>query len=208
MKHRTASLLALFLLALAPAATAQNRVGSIYRPDGGPLGAIANKTARRPGDLITVLISETQDVQNQEVANLSRQASLDYALLDFNLKPNAFNPLPSLESESDDALSGTANYQKSGVFTARLTAIVTDVLPNGNLVLSGRREIRIDNETKVLEITGIVRRYDVRPDNTVQSELVADARVSYAGEGPLTDVTNRKGIGGAIVDFLRWIWPA
>ena len=206
--QRTASLLALLLVALAPAASAQNRVGSIYRPDGGPLGAIANKTARRPGDLITVLISETQAVQNQEIADVRRETSLEYALLDFDVKPNAFNPLPTIGSEGNDELRGTANYQKNGAFTARLTAIVSDVLPNGNLVISGRREIRIDNETKVLEVTGIVRRYDIRPDNTVQSELVADARVSYAGQGPLTDATNRKGIGGAIVDFLRWIWPA
>lgn len=195
------------LFVLSTTALGQDRVGSIYRPDGGPIGLIANKTARRPGDLITVLISENQDVQNQEIADVRRETSLDYALLDFDVARNAFTPLPTVSGEGSDELRGTANYQKSGAFTARVTAIVADVLPNGNLVINGRREIRIDQETKVLEIRGIIRRYDIRPNNTIQSELVADARVSYAGTGPLTDATNRRGLGRALFDFLRWVWP-
>jgi flagellar L-ring protein precursor FlgH len=204
MKHLTALVL---LAALAPASFAQDRVGSIYRPDRGPQGPIANKTARRPGDLLTVVIAENQDVTNQETSNLKRETSLDYALTAFDLKPNAFQPLPTLGGASSDELKGTANYQKKGEFKARVTAIVVDVLPNGNLVISGRREIRIDQETKVLEITGIVRRFDIKPDNTIQSELVASANVSYAGTGPLTDTTNRQGLGKFIFDCLRWLWP-
>jgi flagellar L-ring protein precursor FlgH len=207
VKTSKLTLAATLVALLAPVSYSQDRVGSIYRPNGGPMGSIANKTARRPGDLITVLISENQDVSNQETSDIKRETSLDYALLNFDIKDNAFNPLPAIQGEGEDELKGTANYKKKGEFTARVTAIVVDVLPNGNLVLNGRREIRIDQETKVLEITGVVRRYDVKPDNTVQSELVADARVSYAGEGPLTDATNRRGIGKAIFDFIRWITP-
>ncbi len=207
MNKRSFLLASVITALLAPASYSQDRIGSIYRPDDGPVGSIANKTARRPGDLITVLISENQDVSNQESSDVKRETSLDYALLNFDIKDNAFNPLPGLQGEGEDQLKGTANYQKKGAFTARLTAIVVDVLPNGNLVVSGRREIRIDQETKVLEITGVVRRYDVKSDNTVQSELVADARVSYAGKGPLTDATNRTGLGKAIFDFIRWISP-
>ena len=194
-------------LTVASTASAQDRVGSIYHPDRGPQGPIANKTARRPGDLLTVVISENQDVTNQETSNLKREGTLDYALTAFDIKPNAFQPLPTLGGSSVDELKGTANYQKKGEFRARVTAIIVDVLPNGNLVISGRREIRIDQETKVLEITGIVRRFDIKPDNTIESELVASANVSYAGTGPLTDTTNRKGLGKFIVDCLHWLWP-
>jgi flagellar L-ring protein FlgH len=209
MNHKTrAFALALGgLLCFAPASYSQDRVGSIYRPDSGPIGPISNKTARRPGDLITVLISENQDVSNQESSNLKRETNLDYALLNFDVKPDAFNTLPRVAGEGDDELKGTANYEKKGEFTARLTAIVVDVLPNGNLVINGRREIRVDQETKVLDITGIVRRYDLKANNTIESELVADARVSYVGQGPLTDATNRKGLGKVIFDALRWLWP-
>lgn len=207
MKTRIALLALGLLLATPEVVSAQDRVGSIYRPNGGPQGAIANKTARRKGDLITVLIAENQDVSNQETSNFKRETSLDYQLLDLQVTPNAFDPLPSASGNSADELKGTANYAKKGAFNARVTAIVVDTLPNGNLVISGRREIRIDQETKVLEITGVVRRYDIQPNNTIQSEMVADARVSYAGNGPLTDATNRKGLGKFLLNALRWIWP-
>ena len=197
--------LALFVL-LAPAATAQ-RDGSIYDPEQGPQGLTANKTARRVGDLLTVVISEQQDLSNQEKTDLQRSTDLRYRLTNFDVKPNAFNVLPQVAADSADNFAGTANYQKTGRFQARLTAVVADTLPNGNLVVRGRREIRIDQEVKVLEFSGIVRRYDILPDNTVTSELVADAQVSYAGTGPLTNSTNRRGIGGWLHSLFSWLWP-
>lgn len=208
MRRLVAPILSIALLALAAGpAAAQGRPGSIYDPARGPLGMIADKTARRPGDLITVLIAENQDVSNEEEANLRKQTTLEYALESFDLKPSAFDVLPDVEAESQDDFRGTANYEKKGTFEARLTAIVMDVLPNGNMVISGRREIRVDRELKVIEFSGIVRRYDVRPDNTVQSELVAEAHVSYVGEGPLTNGTNRRGLGGFLHSVLSWLWP-
>ncbi|MFT5285208.1 MAG: flagellar L-ring protein precursor FlgH [Planctomycetota bacterium] len=207
MKVRIAILVIVFLFGGSDVVSAQDRIGSIYRPNRGPQGPIANKTARRKGDLITVLISETQDVSNQETSNIKRETSLDYALTDLDLTPNAFSTLPSLGGNSADELKGTANYAKKGDFTARVTAIIVDTHPNGNLVISGRREIRIDQEIKVLEISGIIRRFDILPDNTIVSEKVADARVSYAGSGPLTDATNRTGFAAFVVDALRWLWP-
>ena len=207
MKARITLLLLAALFGSVDLAHGQDRIGSIYRPDRGPQSPIANKTARRKGDLITVVIQENQDVSNQETSNITRETSLDNALTNLALTPNAFNPLPALVGGSSDELTGTANYQKKGVFTARVTAIVVDTLPNGNLVISGRREIRIDQEVKVLEISGIIRRYDILPDNTVQSEKVANAQVTYAGSGPLTDATNRFGLGQLIVKVIRWVWP-
>lgn len=208
--HNTAIRL-LFLTLLCslccPALGAQQRRGSIYDPEQGPFGLIGDKTARRPGDLITIVISENQDVRNQETSDLKRESDLDYSLNAFNIKPNMFSTLPSYGSSSSDQFKGTAQYQKTGEFNARITAVVVDALPNGNLVVSGRREIRIDQETKLIEFSGVVRRYDIRPDNTVTSELVADARVSYQGSGPLTRTTNRHGLGGFLHRAFVWLWP-
>jgi flagellar L-ring protein FlgH len=209
MQHRTPTFLAgllLFAAAAAPAA-AQARPGSIYDPERGAQGLISDKTARRPGDLLTVLISETQDLKNEETATLNKSTNLDYSLDSFNIKPSFFNTLPDIAASSSDGFNGSANYEKKGEFEARITAIVSDVLPNGNLVIAGRREIRIDNETKLIEFSGIVRRFDVRADNSIQSELVAEAHVSYTGEGVLTNSTNRQGLGGKIHAFIAWLWP-
>ncbi len=207
MRTRIPLLSALFLALFAAASAAQARPGSIYDGSRGAQGLIADKTARRPGDLITVVISESQDLKNEETSSLNRTTNLDYSLDSFNIKPTFFETLPDITATSADGFNGSANYEKKGEFQARITAIVSDVLPNGNLVISGRREIRIDNETKLIEFSGIVRRYDVHADNTIESELVAEARVSYRGKGVLTNSTNRRGIGGVVHGFFSWFWP-
>jgi flagellar L-ring protein precursor FlgH len=203
------SLSAAVLLAgfAVPAAQAQ-RAGSIYDPDHGPAGLIAAKTAYRKGDILTVVISETQLVSNNESSDLARATNLNYKINVFDIKPNAFQaPLPAVDADSSDNFNGSAKYEKSGAFTARLAAVVVDTLPNGNLVVSGRREIRIDKETKLIEFTGIVRRLDIQADNTVQSELVANAEVVYRGSGPMTRSTNRNGAGSWVHDAIGWLWP-
>jgi flagellar L-ring protein precursor FlgH len=209
-RHRTLRSLTIALpivVLLSSSASGQIRRGSIYDPSRGPMSPIASKVAAHVGDLVTVVISENQDLKNEESNDLTKKTSLDYQIRNFDVAPNAFNPLPRISTSSDDQFNGSANYSKKGKFNARLTAVVVDVLPNGNLVVGGRREIRIDNETKTLEFCGIVRGYDVKGDNTVASELVANARVSYVGSGPLTNATNRRGVGGWIHDALDWLWP-
>ncbi len=203
---RTLLISIIILFSSAPA-LAQRR-GSIYNPSRAPLRPMSNKTAHSVGDLVTVLIQETQDVKNEEKSDISKASDLNYQLLDFDLKSDVFgSPLPSIQTDREDTFSGNAKYEKKGAFTARLTAIVMDTLPNGNLVIQGRRELRIDKEVKVIEFSGIVRRYDITAVNTVQSELVADARVTYSGSGPLTNATNRRGVSGWLYDALDWIWP-
>lgn len=196
-------------LSFAPEASAQGggRRGSIYNADRGPVQLTANKTARRRGDLVTVIVSEIQDVQNEERTNLIKNSSLDYQISNLDVLPNAFTPLPGVTTAKDDQFIGNARVEKVGRFEARLTAVVMDTLPNGNLVIQGRRELRIDKELKVIEFTGIIRVYDVRANNTVLSESVADARVRYSGSGPMTNTTHRRGFSGWLHDAIDWIWP-
>ena len=190
----------------AGAADAQRR-GSIYSPNQGLVSPIADKTAHRVGDLLTVLIQENQDLKNEEKTDLAKNSTLNYQLVDLNVAPNAFETLPSVRTSKSDSFGGIANYEKSGEFEARLTAMVIDTLPNGNLVIEGRREIRIDEERKVIEFRGIVRRYDIRRNNTVESELVADAYVSYSGSGPLTRANERRGLAKWLHNAVDWVWP-
>jgi flagellar L-ring protein precursor FlgH len=197
----------LVLTALAGVAEAQARPGSIYDASRGPIGPIADKTARRAGDLVTVIILEKQNVTNEDKADIAKSTNLNYELTSFNLKPGFFNTLPDIAANSSDQFSGQAQVNKRDSFEARLTAMVVDVLPNGNMILSGRREIRIENQTKLIEFSGIVRRFDVTPANTVASELVADARISYVGDGPLSQATKRRGLGAKIHQAMSWLWP-
>ena len=188
-------------------AAAQARRGSIYSVAQGPVSPIASKVAYKVGDLVTIVVSETQDLKNEESSDITKKSAVDWQIKNFDVTPNAFSTLPRLAASADDQFNGAANYTKKGKFTARLTATVVDVLPNGNLVLQGRREIRMDKETKFLEFGGVVRRYDLKGDNSVASELVANARVSYRGQGPLTNGTERRGLGGFVHDAIDWLWP-
>jgi flagellar L-ring protein precursor FlgH len=205
MRHLLALLACAALLAAD--ASAQARPGSIYDPKAGPFGLISEKTAFRKGDILTVVISETQNVQNNEASDLSRATNLNNKINVWDIAPEMFDPLPKVDADSSDGFIGSAKYQKSGTFKARLAAVVVDSLPNGNLVVSGRREIRIDKETKLIEFTGIVRRWDIQADNSIQSELVANAEIVYRGSGPLTDSTERIGLGGWLHRAWAWIWP-
>lgn len=210
MKTLLATVVACAALSTPAAAIIQDqaRRGSIYVADQGPFGLVGTRSATRMGDLVTIVIQENQDVRNEESSDLTKGTNLDYQLTNFDIAPDMFNtPLPRIAAKSDDQFRGTANYAKKGKFQARVTAIVVDVLPNGNMVVNGRREIRIDNETKLIEFSGIIRRWDISPDNSVASELVANAKVSYTGSGPLTNSTNRRGIGAWLHDAIAWVWP-
>lgn len=207
-KYTSAVLTALVAsLVLAPGALAQRRMGSIFDPNNSAVSSLTDKTAARVGDLVTVLIRETLDLKNEEKSDSQKSSSLNYKLLDFTLKPDAFEALPSVSSTKADTFSGAANVEKKGTFNARLTAMVVDSLPNGNLVIQGRRELRVDGDVKLIEFSGVVRRYDVLRDNTVESELVADARVSYIGHGPGRRATERRGISKWIHMAFDWLWP-
>jgi flagellar L-ring protein FlgH len=194
-------------LALTSSATAQSRPGSIYDVNAGGVSLVAHKIAHRPGDLITVVINEAQNVTNQEASDFSKSTNLDYEMNKMEIFDNLFETLPSIGATSSDGFTGSATYTKAGAFNARLTAIVVDVLPTGNMVVEGRREVRIDNETKIIEFRGILRRWDISPMNTIDSELVAEAVVTYSGAGPMTKATNRQGLGGMFHDAIAWIWP-
>lgn len=193
-------------LTAVDSAAAQRR-GSIYDPTSGPVSPIADKTAYRVGDLVTVLIRENQDLRNEERTDLAKDSSLNYQLLNFDVSPDAFSTLPTVQTRKSDSFGGATAVEKIGAFEARLTAMVIDVMPNGNMVIEGRREIQIDQERKVLEFRGVVRRFDVLRNNTVESELVADAFVSYTGTGPITNSNRRRGLSSWLYSAVDWIWP-
>jgi len=201
------TLLAVCASGLATGAHAQARPGSIFDVKTGGVSLIANKIAHRPGDLITVVINEAQNVSNQEASDFTKSTNLDYQMTKMEIYDNLFQTLPTLGATSSDGFTGSASYSKKGSFTARLTAIVIDVTPMGNMVIEGRREVRIDDETKVIEFRGILRRWDITAQNTIDSELVAEATVTYSGSGPMTKATNRTGLGKFFHDAIAWVWP-
>ncbi len=163
----------------------------------------ADTTARNLGDILSVIISEKQSIRNQEKSTFNKDSSLDAALENFQILPNAFEPLPSIRGFSNREFEADGKYDKLGSFETRISVVVIDVLPNGNMIIEGRRKVIMDKETKTMRLTGIVRPYDVTGANTVLSRQIANASISYEGDGPLTATTNRGWLSG----LLDVVWP-
>jgi len=191
----------LFLLTalLASAASAQ----SLWDDNGPKAELISSNTAKKEGDIITIIINESQKINDKQDVKMEKKSSLDTALTDFNIKPNVFNTLPSMKQSTSKDFEGKTDYKKEGNFEARISVTVRDTLPNGNMVIAGKRRIIMDNEEKTIKIAGIIRPLDVSSANTITSDKVADAKISYDGEGDLSSSTEK----GWLDRFLDIVWP-
>ncbi|AWN45653.1 flagellar basal body L-ring protein [Methylobacterium terrae] len=153
-----------------------------------------DQRAAKVGDLVTVKINVTDKANLNNETKRSRANSESFGL------PNAFgletktkllggiDPEKMLKTESVTSNDGAGSVQRAETVTTNVAAIVTQVLPNGNLVLEGRQEIRINFEVRELIVGGVVRPEDIESDNTIDSSKIAQARIAYGGRGQITDV--------------------
>ncbi|PSJ63337.1 flagellar basal body L-ring protein FlgH [Kumtagia ephedrae] len=141
------------------------------------------------GDVLTVNIRINDRARFKNESDRSRRAerSMDIGLAgDWNGVSGAVAGTGSVESTtSTDSTGATA---RSEDMVLNVAAVVTDVMPNGNLLIRGSQEVRVNAELRVLTIAGIVRPKDIGPENTISYERIAEARISYGGRGRLTEV--------------------
>ena len=184
--------------------------GSLW-DDRGALGAMfTNAKARRVGDIVTIRIVESSSATNKATTKTDRSTSLSAGLDSFfggekrySGDSPFFNPFGKISGNIGSDFEGGGATQRSGDLTAYLTASVVDVLPNGNLIIEGNREVRVNHENQLITLTGMVRPRDISSDNVIQSTYVADARISYSGTG----VVNDRQKPGWLVRVLDKVWP-
>jgi flagellar L-ring protein precursor FlgH len=111
------------------------------------------------------------------------------------------NAASLVSASSGNTNTGTGQIQRNEAVTLRLAGIVTQVLPNGNLVVAARQEFMVNSELRDLRITGVIRPQDIASDNTVQHDRMAEARIAYGGKGQLTDL-QRARWGQQMMDIL------
>ena len=155
-----------------------------------------DQRASRIGDIVTVQIDISDKAQIDNSTERSRSGSEDSSISNLlgaesslaNIFPNAVSPgsLTNLGSNSSTSGSGTVDRSESVNLT--VAAIITQKLPNGNLVIQGRQEVRVDFEVRELLISGVVRPEDISNDNMIRHTQIAEARVSYGGRGQITDL--------------------
>lgn len=155
-----------------------------------------DQRARRVGDIITVLIEITDkaEIDNASTRDRSGATSVGidalagYTTLLKKLLPSGadFSKLVDLNSTSTDQGSGTVDREEK--LTTKMAAVVMQELPNGNLVIEGRQEIRVNTEIREIIVAGVIRPEDIGSQNTIDISKIAEARVSYGGRGHITNV--------------------
>lgn len=200
MNTKAATVLLLSAFALGGPA-AGGGIGSIWSERGGATSMFADRKASTVGDIVTVVVDETTRVSTSRETQTDKNASLDSQIGKFFFSPENGGPaeeisrngeLPGLEWSSTGGFRGGGEIANSQSLSARAAVMVIDVLPNGNLLLEGVRVTSFSGETQYAVLRGLIRREDIRADNTVPSSDIADARVEFISEGALTD-SQRKG---------------
>jgi flagellar L-ring protein precursor FlgH len=196
----TAGLLAV----LGAPAAAQNP----YVRAGAQIGVVADLRARNVGDILTITIQEQHSVKNQEQVQRRSDSSLAARLEAYSLSEDTFKAtLPRIDVRKESDFQGESRQNSGSEVRASIAVVVIDVQPNGNLVVAGTRSVTVNDETRTLRISGLVRALDVSPNNTVGSAMVADARISILGEGAGARQVTRGPVG-ALFDTLIWAcWP-
>ncbi|MAY62223.1 MAG: flagellar basal body L-ring protein [Rhizobiales bacterium] len=155
--------------------------------------------ANSVGDLLTVDLRINDKATFDNATDRSRTNSSGI---------NAAIAIPTFGAEGDGNIkygsntstSGTGTTERSEKLNLKIAAVVTGVLQNGNLVISGSQEVRVNHELRILNIAGIVRPQDVDHNNTISYDKIAEARVSYGGRGRLTEV-QQPPVGQQLVDI-------
>jgi flagellar L-ring protein precursor FlgH len=192
-----------------PPEPAQSKANSLWR--GGSRSFFRDPRAQKIGDILTVSIdigdqakianTTTRTTSAAENANLSNFLGFESRLKGF--LPDAVDPSSLVKAGSDSNSTGTGTVDRSETITLTVAAVVTEVLPNGNLVIQGQQEVRVNNEVRELVVSGVVRPEDISNVNTIKHTQIAEARISYGGRGQLTDVQQPR-YGQQFFDI---IWP-
>ena len=202
------ALLALLAAAAVTSLAAQSPQNPYVRA-GARVSSIADLRARAVGDLVTITIQEQTRVKNEDKVERTNDTTLAARLEAYSLSDRTFtsNSLPRIDIRKEQEFIGEAKQDLGSDVRASIAVMVIDVQPNGNLVIAGQRTVTVNDETKTLRISGIVRAVDVTNLNTVTSSQVADARIAILGEGASTRQVS-KGPIGQMFDTLIWAaWP-
>lgn len=168
-----------------------------------------DQRAGNVGDILTVLINidDQADLENKtsRSRNASENAGLDNLLgyeaaLD-KILPEAVDNANLVGAAADSSHKGNGKIERDEKIELKLAAVVTQVLPNGNLVINGKQEVRVNFEKRILNMAGIIRPEDITIDNSISYEKIAEARISYGGEGQITDVQQPR-YGQQVYDIL------
>ena len=184
---------------------------AVYNPNSlwrnGSRAFFKDQRAMQVGDILTVQVKIADNATIANETQRSRQSKEDSGITDFAgsklLSGTAAQVLPGrlLTADGTSSTDNKGSVNRQEALLTNVAAVVTQVLPNGNLVVEGRQEIRVNYEIRELIVAGIVRPEDIQSDNTIDSTKIAQARIAYGGRGQITDVQQPR-YGQQVMDII------
>lgn len=168
-----------------------------------------DQRAARVGDILTVIVEITDQAKMDNASKRSLDASEGMGVNSFfglekavaKILPDGTDLSSAVDLSSGSKTDGSGTIQRAETVTTKIAAVVTQVLPNGNMVVEGRQEVRLNYEMRELVVAGVVRPEDITSDNTIPISKIAEARVSYGGRGMISDVQQPR-YGQQVMDIL------
>jgi flagellar L-ring protein precursor FlgH len=186
--------------------------GSLYNPAQAEY-LYADNRARRLGDIVLINVSETTDAEHKADTKAERNTETNFGVdadgvngvLGGVLNSFGLNKLAgtSIDSGAKNNFKSTAETTRESTFTATVAVRIVKVLPGDVFQVEGARQVRINNETEILVVRGLLRKRDIGPDNTVESGYLANAQIEVYGQGILAD----KQKPGWLSRILDNMWP-
>ena len=181
----------------------ENQNNSLWKT--GSRAFFKDQRASKIGDILTVNITindqasidnaTTRTRSNAEDVNFNKMVGLE------TLLPSSITPGDLVNTTSSTSNAGTGKVDRSESITFIVAAVVTQTLPNGNMVIQGKQEVRVNFEVREMTIMGVIRPEDITSTNTIEHTQIAEARISYGGRGQLTDVQQPR-YGSQLFDIL------
>ena len=187
------------------------RAGSLFGTGDRPL--FADRRAMKPDDLITVIISESANANfsANKTYNGTSGGNITPPVLQYGGQDEEQQQITQelnnqtaytlTKSNNTTNFNGGGNQSHTDSINATITARIIKVLENGNYFIAGQKEILVDGEKQIIQISGVVRPYDVEKNNTVQSKYLADAKIAYHSVGPISQTRSKKPINDGIESF-------
>ncbi|MAL99930.1 MAG: flagellar basal body L-ring protein [Alteromonadaceae bacterium] len=194
----------------APRAPERGEQSSLWKRGSG--GFFADQRATQVGDILTVLIDIDDNASLSNSTDRERSGSSEFT------KPKFFGyasklhkilpgigasevPDPLVQSSSNTTAKGTGAISRNETISLKVAALVVKMLPNGNMVVAGRQEVKVNQELRELRVAGIIRPEDIAMDNTIPYEKIAEARITYGGDGVISRQQERS-YGEDVVDIV------
>ena len=175
--------------------------GSIYQA-GVSRTLFEDRRARYVGDTMTIAISENTSASTKSNTSVNRATSVSAAVPTITGLPGKSLQGIGLEATSANSLSGKGDAAANNVFTGTITVTVIEVLPNGNLLVSGEKQVSIGTGTEYIRLSGIVNPFFINAANTINSAYVADARIEYKESGAISEAQVMGWLARFFMSFL------